>query len=78
MKYTILILLTCIIFTSCKDSSNGNEKIYNWIKEHKKPIFCIKSTYNGLTNEYSYTLRDSNNEFYLTDDTYLTLPDTIK
>lgn len=72
MKYIILAVLTCIIFTSCENPSDSNEKIYNWIKEHKKPIYCTKST------GYSYTLRDSNNEFYLTDDTYLSLPDTIK
>jgi len=74
MKYTILILLTCIIFTSCNTQDN---EINNWIKTHKKPIYCKFSGYNGFDQKV-YTLRDSNNEFYLTPKTYLSLPDTIK
>lgn len=74
MKKTILILSTITLLFGCE---NKITQVTKWISSHKKPIIC-RSLGTNMVNTTNYTLIDANGEIYLTRETSLVLPDTIK
>lgn len=74
MKKTILILSTITLLFGCE---NKTTEVTTWISNHEKPIIC-RSLGANMFNNNNYTLIDANGEIYLTGETSLVLPDTIK
>ena len=72
---TFVVGLICLLF-GCGTSSNDEETI-KWIENNRKPIICTKTTMNGWTYNWRYSLMSADNKFYSTGEISLALPDTI-
>ena len=73
---TIFFIALISQLFGCGTSSNDEETI-KWIENNRKPIICTKTTRNGWTDNWRYSLMSADNKFYSTGEISLALPDTI-
>lgn len=72
----LLIIIVLLLLLGC--TQYNNKLVIQWIDDNEKPIICTKTTFNGWSMNWRYSLQSADNNFYYAGELTIALPDTIQ